>query len=107
MSTLVDSGIHLQATGRNQWLLSGHLDLKTVPLAWQHIQPLLSVPGPLVVSLSGITHAKSAALALLLEGLEEARKNGCELNYADLPTELLSLAQMSNCEDILTENHSI
>jgi len=45
--------------------------------------------------------ANSAALALLLEGLELARKSGCTLEYSNIPRELLELARVSNVEALL------
>ena len=92
----------LRAVARNHWQLSGVLDFATVPLTWEHLQPLLSVPGSMEISLAGVSHANSAGLALLLQALERSEGTGCELRYTHIPDELIALAQISNCEDLLS-----
>ena len=57
--------------------------------------------GQLKLSLERVTHANSAALALLLQGLDLARSSDCELSYIRLPDTLVSLAEMSNVDALL------
>ena len=83
--------------------LSGILDFSTVPDVWPSLARKIGQSRRLSVSLAGVEKANSAALALLLEGLELARKSGCELEYRDIPRELLELARVSNVEAILRD----
>ncbi len=77
------------------------LDFDTVPRVWPELAGRIRTAAFLDVSLAGVEHADSAALALLLEGVELARRQGCELRYTDLPEALLALARMSNVETLL------
>ncbi len=81
--------------------LSGVLDFSTVPGVWPLLARRIRQSKRLTVSLAGVEKANSAALALLLEGLELARNSGCALEYSDMPQELLELARVSNVETII------
>ena len=81
--------------------LSGVLDFATVPEVWPSLAQKIKGSRRLVVSLAGVEKANSAALALLLEGLELARSSDCELEYRDIPQELLELARVSNVERVI------
>jgi len=91
----------LQAVGNRRWELIGELDFETVPALWREFAPLLRAPGEAVLSLSRVQRANSAALAMLLEAREEARRHGCNLHIQAMPAGLRSLAQMSNLESLL------
>ena len=77
------------------------LDFDTVPRLWPSLAARIESSPALEVSLKGVTHANSAALALLLEGLELAARKGCRLQYLDLPEALLELARVSNVDSFL------
>ena len=83
------------------WKLNGVLDLNSIPGLWTEMARRIRASGELVVSLAEVRRASSAALALLLQGLEEARKAGCRLRYVDIPEDLLALARVSNVEKLL------
>ncbi len=82
--------------------LSDTLDFVTVPQLWPVLAQRIRSSRELRVSLAGVKQANSAALALLLEGLELASRSGCRLRYVELPEPLLELARVSNVERILT-----
>ncbi len=88
-----------EAVARSQ--LSGVLDFSTVPGVWPSLARRIRQSKRLTVSLAGVEKANSAALALLLEGLELARHSNCDLEYSDIPRELLELARVSNVETII------
>lgn len=104
MNPAEEPRVELESAGNNRWLLQGRLDFSTVPVAWRRLAPLLSVSGPLVLSLSGVTGSNSAALAMLLQALERAGSTGCDLQFTDFPADLLALAQMCNCEELLKKS---
>lgn len=101
MSLINEPKVELESAATNRWLLSGRLDFTTVPLAWKKLAPLLSVSGPLVLSLGGVTGSNSAALAMLIQALEQADSAGCGLKMVDFPPDLMALAQMCNCDSLL------
>lgn len=88
-------------TQARTWELKGVLDLESVPGLWTELARQIRSQPVLNVSLSRVERASSAALALLLQGLEESREVGCQLRYVDIPEDLLALARVSNVEKLL------
>ncbi len=84
-----------------RWDLDGELNLSTVPDLWPEMARQIRHNKQLVVSLAGVRSASSAALALLLQGLDEAQKVGCKLRYEHIPQNLQALARVSNVQKIL------
>lgn len=56
----------------------------------------------LEIDLERVTHADSAGLAVLLEWLSWARRQGHSLRFVHLPAQLLAVARISELEDLLT-----
>ncbi|BAO43390.1 STAS domain-containing protein [Thiolapillus brandeum] len=83
------------------WELNGVLDLESIPGLWVEMANRIRSRDKLDVSLARVERASSAALALLLQGLEESRKVKCQLRYVDIPEDLLALARVSNVEKLL------
>lgn len=85
----------------SRWQLEGILDLSTVPDIWPEMAAQIRGSTQLSISLAGVKHASSAALALLIQGLAEAREAGCDLRYEQIPADLLALAGVSNVRELL------
>ncbi len=85
----------------SEWPLPDVLDLASIPDIWPEMARRIDASPELTVSLVGVKRASSAALALLLQGLEEARRAGCSLRYTHVPEDLLALARVSNVESLL------
>jgi phospholipid transport system transporter-binding protein len=98
------SGASLAASGDARWELAGALDFSSVPEIWLSLEKLLRAGGELTLSLSGVNHANSAGLVLLVEARDLARQGNCQLKLVDIPEELLDLARMSRCEDLIAVN---
>lgn len=92
----------LSAQGRNHWLLSGSLNLASVPVLWEQVASLISVAGPLTISLKGVEQSSSAGLAVLLQALQVARSHDCDLKFEHIPDDLAALAQVSNVLSLLS-----
>ncbi len=102
LETAVERSIlKLSAQGRNHWLLSGSLNLESVPLLWEQLANLISVAGPLTVSLKGLRQSSSAGLAVLLQALQVARSHDCDLKFEHIPDDLAALARVSNVLPLL------
>lgn len=54
-----------------------------------------------VFDFQDVGYSDSAGLALLLEWLDRAKKRGVQLHYRNLPESLLSVAHLSNVDDLL------
>lgn len=83
------------------WVLTGDLDFSSVPALWAELRSRIMPGEPLTLSLKGVDHANSAGLVLLIEVIDAMRKNGAPLQLRDIPGELLDLARMSNCEELI------
>ncbi|REL25645.1 STAS domain-containing protein [Thalassotalea euphylliae] len=56
----------------------------------------------MVVSLKHINDVDTAGLAWLLFLVEQAKRHNCQLSFADLPQDLLKLAQLSDVDQLLS-----
>lgn len=91
----------LQSDGAGSAGLYGKLDFQSVPVLWPELVRLIEDRQNLALSLAGVSSANSAGLALLLEAIELARRNGAQLRIVDLPGGLQDLARLSNVQDLL------
>lgn len=71
--------------------LAGALSFATVTRALAELRPHLA-SGTLRMDLSGVDHADSAGLALLVECVKESRQRGHELRFETVPAQLAALA---------------
>lgn len=82
--------------------IEGLLVLRTVTPVLRDFKAMLSSGnGKTIVDLGGIKRADSAALALMLEGLREARRQGRQLVYRNMPDRLLQLARISDLDELI------
>lgn len=94
----------LTGSGDGHWDLVGPLDFSSVPTVWPALEKALQAGHGVTLSLSGVSHANSAGLVMLVEALDLARRRGQDLKLRDVPAELLDLAGMSGCADLISEN---
>lgn len=71
----------------------GPLTIAHVTAALAESAPLFKAPR-LIVDLSGVTEVDSAAVSLLLEWRREAAKTNRNIEFANLPASLRSLAEL-------------
>ena len=87
--------------GGTRVALRGELDFSTVcALLPDGLQAIDSNPS-LILDMEGVTRANSAGLALLLELLEHARRQGVDLRLANIPEFIDAIARMSNVRGLL------
>ncbi len=94
----------LAAAEDGSFRLSGQVLLGTVADLLAQSEHLLfgrAGKDPVVVDLSGVDHADSAALALLLEWMAMAAADGRTLEFRALPDALCRLAGLSNVDSLL------
>lgn len=97
------TGAAIESLGGGRYRLDGVLDFSTVPVVWPSLEALLR-GGTVTLSLQGVAHGNSAALALLLEALAHARSSKTRLTFVDIPEHLLDLARMSDVDRLLSGN---
>lgn len=81
--------------------LHGSLDFTTVPNLWSQLREQMEQGKPIILKLHAVTHANSAALALLLEAIAQAAASALPITIQDIPSSLLDLARLSNVENLL------
>ncbi len=100
-----DSGAaRLEARGDGVYALCGSIDFRNARALHASGVLLLAAhqaPQALVIDCAGVTHANSAALAVLIDWLACARRRGRSLQYASLPEHLRAVARMSEVEDLI------
>ena len=62
---------------------------------------LFAESGDLQIDLSGVTKVDSAALALLIEWLRQARRQKHSIRIEGIPDKLLSIARLTGVEEII------
>ncbi len=59
------------------------------------------LPDKLTIDFAGITHVDSSAVALLLEWRRQALKRGKNLQFVNLPDNLMELAELYGVADLI------
>ena len=85
------------------FLVSGELSFATVTELLAQSRSLFTEPR-IDIDLSGVTHADSAGLSLLVEWLREAKHQSRELHYSSLPVQLQALADISEVQGLFSQS---
>ncbi len=91
----------MTAAGEDRYLVSGSLLFQTVAEARMLGMRLLSERERLVLDLSGVVQSDSAALALLIEWMREARRRGTGVHFENVPSQLQAIARASQVDQFL------
>lgn len=82
-------------------LLDGPLGIETVPAVLREASAACR-DGVRVVDLSGVSEVDSAALALAVQLLSEARAAGREVGFANLPQAMQKLAHLYAVSELIS-----
>ena len=91
----------IRVAAEGVWQVVGELNFETVPRLSDRARRLDPGRSDLIVDLSGVTRANSAGLVLLLEWLNEGRRQRRTVRFRHLPDSLQNIARMSNAIDLL------
>jgi len=94
-------GASIAADGPGRFRVSGVLDYASVGPLETASRALLAAAPEAVVDLAGVERANSAALALLLEWLDQAQRANRRLRFAGIPRSVLEIAEVSNVTRLL------
>lgn len=83
--------------------VTGILDFSTVTALLTQIQTLSGLEREMTLDFSGLEKTNSAGLALLMELLANARKEGRTVHFSGIPETLMDLARMSSVEQLLVK----
>jgi phospholipid transport system transporter-binding protein len=81
--------------------VAGVLSFATVTAVWADALPFFTGPREIRVDLSGVTHADSAGLALLLEWQREAARQAKPIHFLNPSEQMLAIARLSDLLAIL------
>ncbi len=81
-------------------LFDGAVTIGTAPALLEQCRALLA-PGVAVLDFKGVTEVDSAAVALALECLREARRRKLALSLANLPEAMQNLAELYAVSELL------
>ena len=95
------SEVTVTAAGAGRYLVSGPLLFQTVAEARMLGLQLLCERERLVLDLSGVVQSDSAALALLIEWMREARRRGTGVHFENVPSQLQAIARASQVDQFL------
>lgn len=89
----------LNTDDKDCWHISGELDFATVAALLDEIRTSRGRQGlPGAIDLKAVSRTDSAGLAFLIELLRDAKRNGQNLNFQNLPPQLLHIAEISGLE---------
>ena len=86
--------------------LTGALSFDSIPAVLEESERYAEradLPDRLVIDFAGVTGVDSAAVALLLEWRRQAARRGKQLEFVNLPDNLLALAQLYGVADLIQQ----
>ena len=85
----------------------GAMTFDSVTDLWQQGDAMFSEHTVVEIDLAGVTRTDSAGLALLVEWLREAARQGGRIEFLNLPPQMLAIAKVTNLEDVLAGEQSV
>jgi phospholipid transport system transporter-binding protein len=95
---MLDAKLVQQSPGR--YAVQGDMSFATVSDLLEHGRSLFNGGTEIEVDLSGVNHADSAGLALLIEWLRNAKSRDIKIKYLSMPLQLTALAEISEIKDL-------
>ena len=84
------------------YVVRGELSFTTVSPLLKHSTALFDGgKDPITVDLDGVTRADSAGLSLLIQWWRQARTRGQEIEYVNLPAQMLAMARLGGLDELL------
>ena len=94
---------------KDHYVLTGALNIHTVPGIWQFSQNTLKKDKALLLTfnLEQVTQSDSSGVALLITWTRMLKQRDQKIRFVALPTQMLSIIRVSNLEKILPINRSL
>jgi len=81
--------------------LAGVVDFHTAPKLLEQVNEKILPNGSLSIDFSRVTHANSAALALLLSWRQQASEQQCSVNHQNLPESIQKLSHICQVNELI------
>lgn len=94
-------GVHLEALGDGRFAVRTDLTFESATAVLSQSKQLFANCQRISIDMSDVREADSAGLALLLEWVSWARHNEREIEYENIPKQILAIAQISEVTDLL------
>lgn len=94
--------LEFEDRGGGRFAIQGDLSFQTAVTALDQSKELFASHSTIEVDLGGVKRADSAGLALLLEWVNWARATAREITFSNIPAQIVSIAQISEVEDMLS-----
>lgn len=94
--------VEFEALGGGRFAIRGELGFQTARDALEQSKVLFADHSIIELDLAGVQRADSAGLALLLEWVNWARNTAREVTFRNIPEQIISIAQISEVEDMLS-----
>lgn len=92
----------IEQVSPGQFLLKGELNMRTVSGVYAAAQLLLAgARDKVTMDLAAVSRSDSAGVALLIAWLGLAQQQGFEMNFRNLPAQMLQIARVSELEPLL------
>lgn len=91
----------LEHASGSRFRLSGELSYATVPDLSGAAAALFAAEPVLHIDLQGVQRSDSAGVALLVEWMRLAHQRQCEIQYLNIPAQMLAIARVSSLDHIL------
>jgi phospholipid transport system transporter-binding protein len=92
---------HIEATAPAFFVLHGELSFTTVMDLSRRSAPLLWQDESVTLDLAGVTRTDSAGLALLIEWLRMAHRNGKAIWFRNIPPQMMAVAAVVGLDELL------
>lgn len=94
-------GIELESLGNGRFIVSGELSFATAEDALNEGSRLFEHFQELDLDFAHVDKSDSVGLAVLIEWISRANRDGKEIHFRHVPQQLLSLATISEVENLL------
>ncbi len=91
----------IQRRDTRTYCVLGPMTFDSVTDLWRQSMDMFSGETVLQIDLAQVTHTDSAGLALLVEWMREASRQGARIDFLHLPAQMLALAEAANLEQVL------
>ncbi len=91
----------IQRQDTRTYCVYGAMTFDSVTDLWRQSMDMFSGETVFQVDLAQVTHTDSAGLALLVEWMREASRQGARIDFLHLPAQMLALAEAANLEQVL------
>ena len=95
------SELTVQPVGEHDLTLQGPLTFETAMAAMNELGHYIAYRERVRINLRGVTHADSAALAVMLESTKLAKREHCHLTFFELPSSIQVLVKVAKLDTIV------